>query len=445
MSLVVALFGAGRSTARRTRLWPPRSLRRWRAGVAALAPATPLTNSTPLRAGAAVSASPVVRSSRGRRAAEATLTSDTLYPDPARYEELLEAKKRHVEELLGARLQAPLEVVASPPLHHRMKASFEILHQGEDLLFGLRMPGTRELVVVEQQPILCERLCRLTVDLRAALRADTVGEARFRAFEVEMLANSDGDALVCLMYHRPLGESYAATAAALAERLGANVVGRSRGRRVVAGAGRLVQHYEVEGRVYPQFHRELMFSQSNAHTCREMLRWTSAQAAHIEGAGARDLLELYCGNGNFTLPLARHFRRVFSTETVRDSLKYAEECAGLAGVSNVTFARLSAAETAEALRRDRRFRRLDDAGVELDNLDLGVVLVDPPRCGLCPASRELVRGFEHCLYVSCNPVRLAEDLAAMPEFDIEAAALFDQFPFTKHIEVAVRLARRGPH
>lgn len=364
-----------------------------------------------------------------------------LSPDPGRYEELLDAKVQGVHQLLGSRLNGTdMRVVPSPPLHHRMKVTLSIRHfDNGDLAFTMDEPGSRRWVAVEEFPILCERLERLMVNLREALL--DVPDARYKAFQVEMLANTDGDALACLMYHRPLNDEYLDTAAALAELTDASIVGRSRGRRVVAGKGRLVQWHEVGGKRYPQIHQELMFSQSNAHICREMLQWVVEQTKPC-GRPTSDLLELHCGNGNFTLPLSANFQRVLATETVRGPTLLAEECASWIDVDNIDFVRLSAEETALAVRRERSFRRLADAGVRLDELDLATVLVDPPRAGLDLAARDFVHNFDRVLYVSCNPQRLAVDLEAFPEHKVSAAAFFDQFPFTDHCEVALLLEKQ---
>lgn len=62
--------------------------------------------------------------------------------------------------------------------------------------------------------------------------------------------------------------------------------------------------------------------------------------------------------------------------------------------------------------------------------------------GLDEHSIALARTFDEVLYVSCNPAKLAQDLEQLPNHKIAAAALFDQFPWTQHAEVAVKLVRR---
>ena len=69
------------------------------------------------------------------------------------------------------------------------------------------------------------------------------------------------------------------------------------------------------------------------------------------------------------------------------------------------------------------------------------LLVDPPRAGLDEDSLALAGKFEQVLYVSCNPARLRAELPQLKHHRVVAAALFDQFPWTRHAEVGLHLAR----
>merc|ERR1712217_153613 len=93
-----------------------------------------------------------------------------------------------------------------------------------------------------------------------------------------------------------------------------------------------------------------------------------------------DLLELYCGNGNFAIALASCFRRVLATELVKTLVDAARQNATDNGIHNVAVARVSSEELAQALEGSRTFQRL--AHVDLSSYRLGTVLVDPPRAGL---------------------------------------------------------------
>ena len=83
-----------------------------------------------------------------------------------------------------------------------------------------------------------------------------------------------------------------------------------------------------------------------------MIEWACDRAANRQG----DLLELYCGNGNFTLPLSAHFASVLATELSKASVRAARHNLEENGVDNVHLIRMSAAEMCQAMDGVRRFR-----------------------------------------------------------------------------------------
>ena len=171
-----------------------------------------------------------------------------------------------------------------------------------------------------------------------------------------------------------------------------------------------------------------------------MLTWACRQAE--SGAGQRDLLELYCGNGNFTLPLAQYFRRVLATEISKTGIAALRENVKLNQADNIAVARLSAEEFSQAWRGEREFKRLHQDGICLQDYDFSCVFVDPPRAGIDAQTLALLSRFEQIIYVSCNPKTLADNLALLAaSHQVQAAALFDQFPFSEHIESAVCLRK----
>ena len=91
----------------------------------------------------------------------------------------------------------------------------------------------------------------------------------------------------------------------------------------------------------------------------------------------------------------------------------------------------------------RTFRRLLEQGIELADYAFSTVFVDPPRAGIDDATLRLLQNFDNIIYVSCNPETLHANLTTLTQTHrIERAALFDQFPFTPHIESGVLLRRR---
>ena len=101
------------------------------------------------------------------------------------------------------------------------------------------------------------------------------------------------------IYHRLLDENWAAAARELAEKLGVQLIGRSRNQKIVIGRDWLLEGFELNGRALRYQQVEGSFTQPNGRVNRQMLGWACSQAAGLGG----DLLELYCGNGNFTVCL----------------------------------------------------------------------------------------------------------------------------------------------
>ena len=152
------------------------------------------------------------------------------------------------------------------------------------------------------------------------------------------------------------------------------------------------------------------------------------------------MLELYCGNGNFTLPLSQQFDNVIATELSKASIRAARENLQQNGIENVQMIRLSAEEVTQAMTGERQFRRLAELPKPLYEYDLRTIFVDPPRAGLDQATLQMAAGFASIIYISCNPQTLADNLQLLCKtHSIEHFALFDQFPYTEHMECGVFL------
>jgi tRNA (uracil-5-)-methyltransferase len=279
--------------------------------------------------------------------------------------------------------------------------------------------------------------------LKAKLRGNLL--LRRKLFQLEFMASTLGEVLVTLIYHRALDDEWEIEATKLARELGVSIVGRSRKQKRVIGRDFIVDSVEVAGQDYHYRQYEQSFVQPNAPVNAQMLAWAveQSQGSANSPKNTGDLLELYCGNGNFTLPLSRCFRRVLATELSKSGTRAALENLQANNIDNVSVVRLSAEEVSQAIVGVRPFRRLAALPVPLAEHDLRTVFVDPPRAGLDAATLDCVRGFEQILYISCNPKTLRENLEALAAtHDIESMAFFDQFPYAAHLESGVLLRRR---
>lgn len=356
--------------------------------------------------------------------------------DPSSYTTQLDAKVARLRELLAPFGAPEPAVFDSPREHYRLRAEFRLWPEDGQRHYAMFAPGEKhKAILIEDFPIASQRINALMPRLKAAWQASE--ELGNRLFQVEFLTTLAGDAMVTLCYHRPLDEAWETAARQLAEELGVSIIGRSKGKRLVIGRDYAVEKLEVAGRVFSYRQPEGAFTQPNGAVNQKMLSWA------FEAIGERDddLLELYCGNGNFTLPLATRVRQVLATEISKTSVNAALSNLDENAVDNVRLVRLSAEELTQALNEVRPFRRLE--GIDLKSYEFGTVFVDPPRAGMDPDTCELTRRFERILYISCNPETLAANIAQLQDTHrIERCALFDQFPYTHHMESGVLLVRR---
>jgi tRNA (uracil-5-)-methyltransferase len=240
-----------------------------------------------------------------------------------------------------------------------------------------------------------------------------------------------------MLYHRKLDDAWKVGAMELAKAFDINIIGRSRKQKVVIGNDYVIETLKILGRSYRFKQIENSFTQPNPRVNEQMVGWAMKQFDGLSG----DLLELYCGAGNFTIPFASRFERVLATEISKASIAAAKANMTLNGVENIEFVRMSAEEFVEALDGTRTFRRME--GIELGSYALKTIFVDPPRAGMDEQSCAFAARHEQILYISCNPETLLRDvdrLAATHE--MTGMALFDQFPYTDHLEMGVMLRRR---
>ena len=145
------------------------------------------------------------------------------------------------------------------------------------------------------------------------------------------------------------------------------------------------------------------------------------------------MLDLYCGSGLFSLPLALRRVKVTGVEENRQAIEDAETNARLNGVDS-RLVRFIASRVEDSVRSQAR--RSWDA-----------VILDPPRQGCSNEVLEAV--FEdmrpkRVVYVSCNPEALAFELPGIVQcgYSIESVRAVDMFPHTDHLEAVVTLTRQ---
>jgi 23S rRNA (uracil1939-C5)-methyltransferase len=137
-----------------------------------------------------------------------------------------------------------------------------------------------------------------------------------------------------------------------------------------------------------------------------------------------DVLELFCGLGNFSLPLASQCKQVTAVEGDKGLIERARRNASRNAITNVDFHAIDLAK--------------EDLHADFIERKHAKVLLDPPRTGAADIIKRMsFTGTERLVYVSCNPATLARDAGLLVRdkgFRLQQAGVMDMFPHTAHIE-----------
>ncbi|CAM4215674.1 tRNA (uridine(54)-C5)-methyltransferase TrmA [Vibrio neonatus] len=359
------------------------------------------------------------------------------------YQLQLDDKTVRLQEMFSEYTMPALEVFTSDEDHYRMRAEFRVWHEGEDLYYVMFNQETREKYRVDQFPVASRLINDLMPLLIEAVKEHDI--LRHKLFQVDFLSTLSGEILVSLLYHKQLDEEWQQHAKALKQRLNdegfnLNLIGRARKMKIVLDRDYVIEKLNVFGKTYTYQQVENSFTQPNGHVAEKMLEW----AVDCTKDSSGDLLELYCGNGNFSLALAQNFNRVLATELAKPSVDSAQFNIRANEIDNVQIIRMSAEDFTDAMEGKREFRRLKQANVDLKSYDCNTIFVDPPRSGMDEGTCRMVQGYERILYISCNPETLKDNLEILGEtHNITRYALFDQFPYTHHMEMGIFLERKA--
>lgn len=352
----------------------------------------------------------------------------------AGYAGQLISKTAAIKDQFAPFFNGDITIFESREEHYRSRAEFKIYHDDEGSFYAMSRADKQGVVKIDSCPIVHENIARLMKPLLDSIRRAGIG---YKLFGIDFLTSSSGEVLATLIYHRALDEAWMASAKAIEKELGIFIIGRSRKQKLVLFQDYVTETLNINDQAYYYVHIENSFTQPNALVNEKMIGWSLDQLDDIGG----DLLELYCGAGNFTIPFASKFDKVLATEISKASISAAKRNMELNGVMNIDFVRLSAEEFTQALDGVREFRRLE--GLRVSDYRLKTLFVDPPRAGLGKEPCAFAARFDHLLYISCNPETLLRDLEILAHtHKVESMAVFDQFPYTHHLEMGVKLTRK---
>ena len=326
--------------------------------------------------------------------------------------ELLE----HPHGLRAKQVRAP---VRGPQWGYRRKARLgvkRVVKKG-GVIVGFRERASPYVTDCHQCDTLDPRVGGILPQLRSLVDGLSVA-ARVPQFEI---ACSDERVVLIMRHLEPLDHSDRAALAAFAEAHGVELWVQSGGLdtvRPLAGEDRDLRYVVADCELT---FTPVDFTQVNDVINRQMVALALDRLA-LEDTDR--ILDLFCGLGNFTLPLARHAAHVAGFEGDATLIERARANAALNGLSNCRF------EVAD-LADEVYLRTLVTTGVNK-------LLVDPPRSGARAVFENLpLDGIERLVYVSCNPVTFARDAAMLcgqHGFTLAETGILDMFPQTAHVE-----------
>lgn len=310
------------------------------------------------------------------------------------------------------------EVIADTPWGYRRRARLSLNYRAKEkqLQMGFRQSGSSDIIDVKQCPILVPQLEALLPHIRACL--ESLQGLRHLG-HIELVQAGNGT-LMILRHTAPLS---------MVDREKLERFSHSQGLSLfLAPQSEILEPVSGESPWYDSNGLRLTFSprdfiQVNAGVNQQMvaraLEWLDVQPEDR-------VLDLFCGMGNFTLPLATRAASVVGVEGVPALVEKGRENALNNGLHNVTFFH-------ENLEEDVTRQPWAKNGFDK-------VLLDPARAGAAGVMKHIIKLKPgRVVYVSCNPATLARDSEALLNagYTIQRLAMLDMFPHTGHLESMV--------
>ncbi|MDM5101328.1 23S rRNA (uracil(1939)-C(5))-methyltransferase RlmD [Aeromonas salmonicida] len=287
---------------------------------------------------------------------------------------------------------------------------------------GFRRRQSNDLVEIEGCPVLAEPLSALIVPLRECLNRL---KSQRELGHAELIQAEQGIMMLLRHTGRP-NEADRALLVAFAQAQGIDLYLQAADERIEPLHQAFQPSYSLDGLSLAFAPGD--FIQVNGPINQSMV----AQALAWLGASKDDkVLDLFCGIGNFTLPLARQAREVVGVEGDLAMVARAEENARRNGIDNARFYKADLSG--------------DIVGMSWAREGFDLVLLDPARPGALEVMGHVVKlSPKRVVYVSCNPVTLARDSQVLVKggYRLVRLGMLDMFPHTGHLE-SMALFERG--
>ena len=344
----------------------------------------------------------------------------------------LDAKKKGIRQVFSKNAgidPGEPELVVSPVSSGyrrciRLSTLFDTRHKV--LLVGLRARGSHDIVPVDDCMVLTDALRaevksgRITKVLNAFTDPKVIGHIEF--------SEADNGIFLLVRIKNPLPEKERDLLQSYEKESGVTVYtdsGDGQG-AVPVREGAAVPFYTVRGVRITYLPGD--FIQVNGKVNEEMVGTVEKWLAPTK---EDEVLDLFAGAGNFTYPLAALSKRAVGAEIVSDMVKHGRANAGYSGIANAEFVRVDLSKAFSS-----------------ENFSTGsysLAVLDPGRSGADVAVKYIAgkKSVKRFVYVSCNPVMAARDLAGLlgHGWKLSKWGMFNMFPETEHVETAFLIER----
>jgi len=327
----------------------------------------------------------------------------------------------HLTHFGNLQPQSWLEPLKGPLFGYRRKARLGVKHvpKKERVLVGFREKGTPYLAVLDSCQVLDQR-----VGARLAELGEMIAglEAHNRIAQIEVAMDDEHVALIFRNLD-PLSQQDQDLLIAYGQKNDLWIYLQSGGPDTVTPLWpeNPQLSYAPEAGLNLEFEPN-DFTQVNAGINQVMIQ----RAMELLEVSEDDrILDLFCGLGNFSLPLAKRIQEVVGVEGDEALVRHAQENASKNSLSNAIF------EQADLTQTELKDYPWAKAG-------FNKILLDPPRSGAFEVLHQLADlGAERLVYVSCNPATLARDAGELVNnhgYTLVSTGVMDMFPHTKHVE-----------
>ena len=314
--------------------------------------------------------------------------------------------------------QAP---IISQAWHYRRKARIGVQYnKNGQATIGFRQRGSNQLVAIKNCPVLVEPFAALFKPLNELLAklsgTNPIGH-------IEIIATQVNTLIVRQLVNMSAQDK--GLWLGFSEQYQCQIMVDD-GKNISALSHCEPLSYYIDDDIKLQFNADYFIQVNhdvNTKMVAQALKWLALEPQDI-------VLDLFCGLGNFSLPLAKRVKEVTGVEGVDKMVAQAEKNALQNNINNCQFYQADLNSNWQSY--------------PWVNKPFNKVLIDPARAGAFKAIEQVVKlNIQQLLYVSCDPTTLAKDSALLLShgYRIEKISLIDMFSQTKHIETMVLFIR----